>query len=46
MKRRIREFHVTVVSDGKDWSTKNNVLACRAVVLPKKPFAAVVVLIT
>ena len=26
MKRRIREFHVIVVSDGKDWSTKNNVL--------------------
>lgn len=26
MKRRIREFHVIVVNDGKDWSTKNNVL--------------------
>lgn len=26
MKRRMREFHIIVVSDGKDWSTKNNVL--------------------
>ena len=38
MKRRIREFHVIVVSDGKDWSTKNNVLRVQSCCFAKKNF--------
>ena len=38
MKRRIRGFHVIVVSDGKDWSTKNNVLRVQSCCFAKKTF--------